>query len=394
MTLGESKDELRWALCDDSVVVDLMRIAPRVVLDAIRVAGERPVRPYWRSSTDSHGASQWHYNHSARMPETGKVLPAGPVGGRPRRSIGLVLKSSSYTDWKALWETVRDALSVPDGCELLRIYQNVYPYGADGCAHVDSDEPDEVTACIYVHPHWHKDWGGETVVFDPNDEVRRAVLPAPGRLFAFRSMVPHAARPAARAAVPPRCVVVVKMGPWPIARRLANGGAGRDCEARGAQPWRGGGRPGAGLEPSEGAGESRPRHAVAAGNQSTAPAARIENPRGAPGRDRGLADGVGGENGDRAGRSRPCPVRDAILPRAVLRPGARPADAGDGVHRKGHGARARLRELRPGGAGRGRSEAPRTARHPWSSPGTRPDRKAQRRWDRYPSTPRCSRACT
>lgn len=61
------------------------------------------------------------------------MLPAGPVVRKPRRSIGLVLESPTYADWKAMWQTVRGVLDIPDGCELLRIYQNVYPLGVDGC---------------------------------------------------------------------------------------------------------------------------------------------------------------------------------------------------------------------------------------------------------------------
>ncbi len=150
-----------------------------------------------------------------------------------------MLKSPKYADWKALWQIVREAISVPEGCELLRTYQNVYPFGADGCIHSDSDEPDEVTACIYLHLQWDKGWGGETVILDPNYEIRRAVLPTSGRLFAFRSVVPHGARPAARAAASLRCVLVMKMGPWLIERWVASGAqdaiTGREGHGRGAE---------------------------------------------------------------------------------------------------------------------------------------------------------------
>ncbi len=55
-----------------------------------------------------------------------------------------------------LWQTVCEAINVPDACELLRIYQKVYPYRADGSIHSDSNEIDEVTACIYLHSYWDK----------------------------------------------------------------------------------------------------------------------------------------------------------------------------------------------------------------------------------------------
>lgn len=47
---GYSEDELRWRLCDDPLVVDLMQVAPEVVRDGIRAAGGRAIHPYWRSS--------------------------------------------------------------------------------------------------------------------------------------------------------------------------------------------------------------------------------------------------------------------------------------------------------------------------------------------------------
>ena len=210
-----------WDLCEDSLVIDLMNEAPRAVLDAMRGTAKRAILPHWGSSDSARGASQWHYNHSPPSTGQGAALAPSPVSGAPRRAVTGVLSQKGYQDWRSVWETVKEILHVPKGCELVRVYQNVYPYGADGCAHTDSDNPDEVTMCLYLHPTWDGNWGGETVLLDPNGEVHRAVLPQPGRLFAFRSAVPHAARPVARAAVPPRTVLVLKMGPWPVERPVA-----------------------------------------------------------------------------------------------------------------------------------------------------------------------------
>lgn len=218
----EPQDQNAWALCDDSLVVDLMETEPRLVIDAMRASAKRSILPHWNSSDSATGASQWHYNHSPSIgPLRGRTLAPSPRTGQPRYSATHIVKQHGYRDWRSVWQCAKRLLHVPNGCELLRIYQNVYPYGADGCVHTDSDAPDEVTMCLFLHPAWDTDWGGETVLLDPNGEVHRAVLPKPGRLFAFRSAVPHAARPVARAAVPPRTVLVLKMGPWPARHPVA-----------------------------------------------------------------------------------------------------------------------------------------------------------------------------
>ena len=222
MTGREGEDSARrWRLADDSLVVDLLALEPRATVDAMRDATKRSIVAHWRSSDTASGASQWHYNHSPPAPPRKTVLPPAPGGTQPRHGVTAALDAKDYHDWRAVWRALNRHLEIPRGCELLRVYQNVYPYGADGCAHSDSAAWDEVTMCLYLHPVWEADWGGETVLLDPNAEVHRAVLPKPGRVFAFRSAVEHSARPVARAALPPRTVLVLKMGPWPVTQPLA-----------------------------------------------------------------------------------------------------------------------------------------------------------------------------
>ena len=45
MKFRQSTDELRWRLSNDSVVVELQRVALRLVADAMHAARERPIRP-------------------------------------------------------------------------------------------------------------------------------------------------------------------------------------------------------------------------------------------------------------------------------------------------------------------------------------------------------------
>lgn len=65
-------------------------------------------------------------------------------------------------------------------------WQSIYPLGIDGFVHVDVGELDEVTVGINLLPRWSIDRGGETVSFGRNEEIRRAVSPAPTLLLSFR----------------------------------------------------------------------------------------------------------------------------------------------------------------------------------------------------------------
>lgn len=221
--MESTSTDIEWQLCEDSIVLDLMKILPRVAIEAIQSAHRRPIQAGWQSTSHSWAPSQQHYNHSCPEGEGyGPIIPGRFArDGSPARAFGPGLNRSEYRDWKTAWEATRELLGAPEGCFLLRMYNNVYPYGADACAHTDSGAPDEVTVCLSVHPHWEADWGGETVTLDPNGEVHRAVIPRPGRLFAFRSAVSHAARPVARAAATNRSMLVMKMGPWPVEHPLA-----------------------------------------------------------------------------------------------------------------------------------------------------------------------------
>lgn len=46
MKFSPSKNELRWKLCNDSLVLVLMKMEPRAMLNATAGAGKRPLRPY------------------------------------------------------------------------------------------------------------------------------------------------------------------------------------------------------------------------------------------------------------------------------------------------------------------------------------------------------------
>jgi len=51
------------------------------------------------------------------------------------------------------------------------------------------------TILVYCNNEWNYNWGGETVFFDENLDVKKAVLPKPGRVVVFDGRIPHTARP-------------------------------------------------------------------------------------------------------------------------------------------------------------------------------------------------------
>ena len=66
------------------------------------------------------------------------------------------------------------------------------------------------TIIVYLNKEWNIDWAGETVLYDSNKEIEKAVLPKEGRVFAFDSRILHAARPVSRACPALRSVLVFK----------------------------------------------------------------------------------------------------------------------------------------------------------------------------------------
>jgi SM-20-related protein len=116
--------------------------------------------------------------------------------------------SSLFTVWNEIQEQIGRR-------PLLNVYLNGYTYGTDGYAHTDIDVhfkngTHDVTILLYLNTKWDKNWGGETVFFDSNDDIIRAVLPKFGRFVVFPSATMHGARPLSRSCPVLRHVLVFK----------------------------------------------------------------------------------------------------------------------------------------------------------------------------------------
>lgn len=75
------------------------------------------------------------------------------------------------------------------------------------CWPVDRD----LTLVYYACPEWKADWGGETVIYDDDEDGRLPVLPRPGRGALFRGALRHGARPPTGLAATPRYTFAIKM---------------------------------------------------------------------------------------------------------------------------------------------------------------------------------------
>ena len=212
----------------ETLVLDLKKTHSHLVDRMIRSVQQLSLKPDWHSHAEAFrsGGTFWHFNHSPPIRE-GRVLSSVGNNARPRVSVTSVLDQPGYEAWRDLWLALSRGFEVSGRAqefELVRVYLNAYMYGTDAAIHTDSSEPDEITAVIAVHSHWDRNWGGETVVFDENEEPMRAVLPMPGRAFVFRSSMKHVARPLARACTEIRKMLVFKFASWPVHVPVAAGG--------------------------------------------------------------------------------------------------------------------------------------------------------------------------
>ena len=115
-----------------------------------------------------------------------------------------------------LWQLINQKIGGKRS--LLRVYVNAYTYGTDAYTHRDDpwitaqfgQDMLSETIIVYLNREWNKDWAGETVLFDEQDEIEFAVLPKFGRVLLFDSNKWHAARPLSRACPALRAVLVFK----------------------------------------------------------------------------------------------------------------------------------------------------------------------------------------
>jgi Rps23 Pro-64 3,4-dihydroxylase Tpa1-like proline 4-hydroxylase len=72
-----------------------------------------------------------------------------------------------------------------------------------------------LTALWYVAPEWNVEWGGETMLYNRDQDAVACVTPRPGRLAIFDGTILHAGRPPNRICYAPRYTLAFKLEPPP-----------------------------------------------------------------------------------------------------------------------------------------------------------------------------------
>lgn len=112
---------------------------------------------------------------------------------------------------------IRDEITTHFGHKSFKILSaicNSYAYG-DACfIHVDAYKSKPcITALIFANAVWEKDWGGEIMFFNSDDEAVYAVTPKPGRLLLFDGFIKHRAGVPSRHCYDSRKTFVIKYLP-------------------------------------------------------------------------------------------------------------------------------------------------------------------------------------
>jgi Rps23 Pro-64 3,4-dihydroxylase Tpa1-like proline 4-hydroxylase len=84
---------------------------------------------------------------------------------------------------------------------LTRVWVNVQSFGDESAIHRDFPvkfAETARTAVWYPVIEWHRDWGGDFITADDNDEITFCAAVKPNRLVLFNGTTPHAARPISR----------------------------------------------------------------------------------------------------------------------------------------------------------------------------------------------------
>lgn len=113
---------------------------------------------------------------------------------------------------RALWDYIQPRY-LPTTPTLVRAYANAHTYGVEGYIHRDSKFPEDQTAVIYYEKDWEPDWAGETVFFNDDNDIIKAILPRYGRLSVFPGAMKHCGRGVSRVCPVARRVLVMKGRP-------------------------------------------------------------------------------------------------------------------------------------------------------------------------------------
>lgn len=110
----------------------------------------------------------------------------------------------------ALYDALKVVCDLPPYQSLGNVYTNMLRCMDRPTAHIDNIDPKNRTVMFYTNNEWYRDWGGETIFYDLDDNIIKAVQPKPGRVVSFDGRIPHSARPPVTSAYTPRYITVMK----------------------------------------------------------------------------------------------------------------------------------------------------------------------------------------
>jgi SM-20-related protein len=156
----------------------------------------------WKSSGYAeHDAGHWN-NQVIAKPKFVKVC------------LSETPEYETLPEIQRMWNTLIGVIG--EKRTLLRCYCNGYTYGTDGYTHVDDRQTGtnttaSETVIVYLNDgKWEMDWGGETIVYNNDEEPEIAVKPKTGRIFIFDSQKWHRALPLSRAYGGLRTIITFK----------------------------------------------------------------------------------------------------------------------------------------------------------------------------------------
>jgi hypothetical protein len=117
-----------------------------------------------------------------------------------------------------VWKQVRARCEALAGRALcvIRQYATGHTYGLGGKPHNDDRRAGCFTLLYYPMPEWKAEWEGETVFYDSDNEIVRAISPRPNRAVFFDSRIVHAGHAPSRACPALRIAVAFKLEPVPL----------------------------------------------------------------------------------------------------------------------------------------------------------------------------------
>ena len=162
---------------------------PELLRQVTQVINQVPWRYGWASNKNIEFT---HWNHT--------FAPGGALNS-------LDISHSLSGVMAEAWQHIQLTCCGPK--TLLRCYANTHTFGVEGYPHTDSRRSADKTMVIYMSPHWQRDWGGETTIYNA-DEIVHSELPRYNRGLVFSGSDWHSARAVTRICPAQRITLMFK----------------------------------------------------------------------------------------------------------------------------------------------------------------------------------------